>query len=254
MAEMAEKTHSEIDYSIERTERKKKLTAALRVFGKFGFDEGVAGHFTARDPEHEDKFWVNPFGRSFKQMKMSDLILVDHEGSIVQGSGLLNRAAFAIHSQIHKNLPHVTAAAHTHSLYGKTWSTLGRLLDPLTQDSCAFFEDHVLFDDFTGVVNDTSEGERIAKALGTKKAAILQNHGLLTAGKTIDEVAWWYITMERTCQAQLMAEAAGNPVKIRPDVARLTRTQMGLPEAGYFSFQPIYNVALEENPDMFDEC
>ena len=253
MAEMAEKTHSEIDYSIERTERKKKLTAALRVFGKFGFDEGVAGHFTARDPEHEDKFWVNPFGKSFKQMKMSDLILVDHEGSIVQGSGLLNRAAFAIHSQIHKNLPHVTAAAHTHSLYGKTWSTLGRLLDPLTQDSCAFFEDHVLFDDFTGVVNDTSEGERIAKALGTKKAAILQNHGLLTAGKTIDEVAWWYITMERTCQAQLMAEAVGNPVKIRPDVARLTRTQVGLPEAGYFSFQPIYNVALEENPDMFDE-
>ena len=147
MAEMAEKTHSGIDYSIERTERKKKLTAALRVFGKFGFDEGVAGHFTARDPEHEDKFWVNPFGKSFKQMKMSDLILVDHEGSIVHGSGLLNRAAFAIHSQIHKNLPHVTAAAHTHSLYGKTWSALGRLLDPLTQDSCAFFEDHVLFDD-----------------------------------------------------------------------------------------------------------
>ena len=254
MAEIAETAHSEIDYSIERTERKKKLTAALRVFGKFGFDEGVAGHFTVRDPEHDEKFWVNPFGKSFKQMKMSDLILVDHEGSIVNGSGLLNRAAFAIHSQIHKNLPHVTAAAHTHSLYGKTWSTLGRLLDPLTQDSCAFFEDHVLFDDFTGVVNDTSEGGRIAKALGTKKAAILQNHGLLTAGKTIDEVAWWYITMERTCQAQLMAEAAGDPIKIRPDVARLTRTQMGLPEAGYFSFQPIYNVAVEENPDMFDEC
>ena len=97
MAEMAEKTHTEIDYSIERTERKKKLTAALRVFGKLGFDEGVAGHFTARDPEHEDKFWVNPFGKSFKQMKMSDLILVDHEGSIVHGSCLLNRAAFAIH-------------------------------------------------------------------------------------------------------------------------------------------------------------
>jgi ribulose-5-phosphate 4-epimerase/fuculose-1-phosphate aldolase len=187
-------------------------------------------------------------------MKMSDLILVNHQGDIVEGGGLLNRAAFAIHSQIHKNLPHVTAAAHTHSLYGKTWSTLGRLLDPLTQDSCAFFEDHVLFDDFTGVVQDTSEGERIAAALGTKKAAILQNHGLLTAGKTVDEVAWWYITMERTCQAQLMAEAAGDPVKIRPDVARLTRTQMGLPEAGYFSFQPVYNVITEENPDMFDEC
>ena len=191
MAEMAEKTHSEIDYSIERTERKKKLTAALRVFGKFGFDEGVAGHFTARDPEHEDKFWVNPFGKSFKQMKMSDLILVDHEGSIVHGSGLLNRAAFAIHSQIHKNLPHVTAAAHTHSLYGKTWSTLGRLLDPLTQDSCAFLKITSCSMTSLGLLMIPRK-ERIAKALGTKKAAILQNHGLLTAGKTIDEVAWWY--------------------------------------------------------------
>ena len=148
MAEMAKKTHSGIDYSIERTERKKKLTAALRVFGKFGFDEGVAGHFTARDPEHEDKFWVNPFGKSFKQMKMSDLILVDHEGSIVHGSGLLNRAAFAIHSQIHKNLPHVTAAAHTHSLCTK------RLCDPLA---------------LRGVINNS--GEIIEQDVIFKKSA-----------------------------------------------------------------------------------
>jgi ribulose-5-phosphate 4-epimerase/fuculose-1-phosphate aldolase len=195
----------------ERKERKQKLTAALRLFGRLGFDEGVAGHFTVRDPEHTDQFWVNPFGRSFKQMRVSDLILVNHDGEIVQGSGRLNAAAFAIHSQIHKHLPHVTAAAHTHSLYGKAWASLGRLLDPLTQDACAFYGDHVLFDDFTGVVLDTSEGQRIAAALGTKKAAILQNHGLLTVGQTVDEVAWWYITMERSCQAQLLAEPQARP-------------------------------------------
>jgi ribulose-5-phosphate 4-epimerase/fuculose-1-phosphate aldolase len=238
----------------ERRERKRKLTAALRVFGKFGFDEGVAGHFTVRDPELTDHFWVNPFGRSFKQMRVSDLILVNHSGDIVEGQGLLNQAAFAIHSQIHKNLPHVTAAAHTHSLYGKAWASLGRLLDPLTQDSCAFYEDHVLFNDFTGVVLDTSEGERISQALGNKKAAILQNHGLLTVGQTVDEVAWWYISMERTCQAQLLAEAAGTPKKIRPEIAALTRQQVGRPEGGYFSFKPIYDVILAEQPEMFDEA
>lgn len=237
----------------ERRDRKRKLTIALRAFGKFGFDEGVAGHFTVRDPEHTDHFWVNPFGRSFKQMRVSDLILVNHSGDIVEGEGPLNGAAFAIHSQIHKNLPHVTAAAHTHSLYGKTWSTLGRLLDPLTQDSCAFYDDHVLFDDFTGVVLDTSEGERISSALGTKKAAILQNHGLLTVGNTVDEAAWWFITMERSCQAQLMAEAAGTPVKIRPDIAALTATQVGTPTAGYYSFKPIHDVIVAEQPDMFDD-
>ena len=237
----------------ERQERKRKLTAALRVFGKFGFDEGVAGHCTVRDPERLDHFWVNPFGRSFKQMRVSDLILVNHDGEIVEGDGLLNQAAFAIHSQIHKNLPHVTAAAHTHSLYGKAWACLGRLLDPLTQDSCAFYEDHVLFNDYTGVVLDTSEGERISAALGTKKAAILQNHGLLTVGQTVDEVAWWYISMERSCQAQLLAEAAGTPVHIRPEIASLTQKQVGQPSGGYFSFKPIYEVMLAEQPDMFDD-
>jgi len=236
----------------ERIDRKQKLAATFRLFGKFGFDEGVAGHVTVRDPERTDHFWVNPFGRSFKQMRVSDLILVNHDGDIVEGQGPLNAAAFAIHSRIHKNLPHVTAAAHTHSVYGKAWSSLGRLLDPLTQDSCAFYNDHVLFDDFTGVVLDTSEGDRIAEALGKKKAAILQNHGLLTVGTCVEEAAWWYITMERTCQAQLMAEAAGTPKPIRPDVAEMTAKQVGTNVAGWFSFKPLFDTITAEAPDLFE--
>ncbi|TDJ40198.1 MAG: class II aldolase/adducin family protein [Gammaproteobacteria bacterium] len=235
-----------------RRERKQKLAATFRIFGRYGFDEGVAGHVTVRDPERTDHFWVNPFGVSFKQIKVSDLILVNHQGDVVEGDGLLNTAAFAIHSQIHKHLPQVTAAAHTHSLYGKAWSSLGRLLDPLTQDSCAFYNDHVLFDSFTGVVLDTDEGARIAAALGQNKAAILQNHGLLTVGATVDEAAWWYITMERTCQAQLLAEAAGDPIRIAPDVAAATHAQIGQPMAGWFSFKPLYDVITAEQPDLFD--
>ena len=141
-----------------RQDRKNKLAAALRLFGKFGFDEGVAGHITVRDPEHLDHFWVNPMGKSFKQMKVSDLLLVNHTGEVVEGKGLLNGAAFTIHSQIHMSNPKVTAAAHSHSVYGKAFSALGKTLDPLTQDSCAFYDDHVLFDDFTGVVLDNSRG------------------------------------------------------------------------------------------------
>ena len=94
-----------------RQDRKNKLAAALRLFGKFGFDEGVAGHITVRDPELTDHFWVNPMGRSFKQMKVSELLLVSHTGEVVEGNGLLNGAAFTIHSQIHMSNPAVTAAA-----------------------------------------------------------------------------------------------------------------------------------------------
>ena len=105
--------------------RQQRLAAALRLFGKFGFDEGVAGHITVRDPIDTETFWVNPMGRSFKLVRVSDLIRVSHDGDVVDGEGLLNGAAFTIHSQIHRARPEVTAAAHAHSVYGKTWSSLG---------------------------------------------------------------------------------------------------------------------------------
>jgi ribulose-5-phosphate 4-epimerase/fuculose-1-phosphate aldolase len=236
----------------ERLHRKQKLAAAFRLFGRLGFDEGVAGHITARDPEQADHFWVNPFGMSFKQITVDDLLLVNHAGEIVEGTWPLNQAAFCIHSQIHQARPDVIAAAHTHSPSGRAFSTLGRELEPLTQDSCIFFEDHALFDDYTGVVVDIDEGKRIAHALGDRKAAILKNHGLLTVGQSVDEAAWWFVTMERSCQAQLLAEAAGTPVLIDEAAAELTASQVGSRMAGWFSFQPIWDRITREQPDLFD--
>jgi len=236
----------------ERRHRKQRLAAAFRLFAKFGFDEGVAGHITARDPERTDHFWVNPFGTHFAQIRASDLILVNSKGEVVEGNRPVNVAAFAIHSSIHHARPDVIAAAHSHSLHGKAWASLGRLLDPITQDSCALFEDHVVFEDFTGVVHQTSEGERIAKALGQHKAAILQNHGLLTVGETVDEAAWWFITMDRSCHAQLLAEAAGKPKLIREESARATRDLVGSHHAGWFQFQPLWDLITRESPDLLD--
>jgi ribulose-5-phosphate 4-epimerase/fuculose-1-phosphate aldolase len=236
----------------ERLHRKRHLAAAFRLFSVFGFDEGVAGHITARDPERADHFWVNPFGMHFGQIRASDLILVNHRGDVVEGKYPVNGAAFAIHSRVHAARPDVVAAAHAHSMYGKSWASLGRLLDPITQDACAFYDDHSLFQDFTGVVYETSEGERIAQALGQHKAAILRNHGLLTVGHTVDEAAWWFITMDRSCQAQLLAESVGTPVKIDPTNAALTRDQVGSHMAGWFQFQPLYARIVHEQPDLLD--
>ncbi len=236
----------------ERLHRKQRLAAAFRLFSRFGFDEGVAGHITARDPELTDHFWVNPFGMHFGHIRVSDLLLVRHDGKIIEGSRPVNQAAFAIHSQVHAARPDVIGAAHAHSVYGKTWSSLGRLLDPITQDACSFYNDHTLFDDYTGVVLDTEEGKRISYQLGERKAVILRNHGLLTVGHSVDEAAWWFITMERSCQAQLMAEAAGKPVLIDPEMAALTATQVGTHLAGWFSFQPLYDRITREQPDLFD--
>ncbi|TMR27757.1 class II aldolase/adducin family protein [Actinomadura geliboluensis] len=240
------------DVADERRHRKERLAAALRIFGKFGFEEGVAGHITARDPERTDHFWVNPFGMSFKHIKVSDLILVNHEGKVVEGRYPVNEAAFAIHSQVHQARPDVVAAAHSHSTYGRAMSALGQKLEPITQDVCAFYQDHGLFDDYTGVVTDLEEGKRIAAALGGHKAVILRNHGLLTVGDTVDAAAWWFITMERSCQVQLLAKAAGQVVPIEHDNAALTHEQIGNDLVGWINYQPLYDQITREQPDLFE--
>jgi ribulose-5-phosphate 4-epimerase/fuculose-1-phosphate aldolase len=236
----------------ERLHRKQRLAASFRLFARLGYDVGVAGHITARDPEMTDHFWVNPFGQHFGHVRVSDLLLVNEAGQVVVGDAPVNAAAFAIHSQVHAARPDVVAAAHTHSMAGKSWSMLGRLLDPLSQDACAFYRDHGLFDDYTGVVLDAEEGKRIAHALGDHKGVILRNHGLLTVGHTVDAAVWWFVSMDQACQSQLLAEAAGSTVHIADENATVTHSQVGSELAGWFSFQPLYAKIVREEPDFLE--
>ena len=236
----------------ERQHRKTRLAASYRIFAQKGYDHSLAGHITARDPEFADRFWVAPIGPWFGHIRVSDLVLVDHHGNILAGEGPINQAGFAIHSAIHKARPDVVSAAHSHSTHGKAWSALGRLLDPISQDSCFFYEQHVLFEDFTGIVLDTSEGERIAAALGDKRAAILKNHGILTVGKSVESAIAGYVAFENACQTQLLAEAAGTVKPIGHEIARHTAQQTFGGDPGAHGFRPLWDRVLHEQPDFLE--
>jgi len=241
----------------ERAHRKAKLAAAFRMFSKAGLDEGVAGHITVRDPEFPDTYWVNPFGMHFSMIKSSDLVRVSHEGNVVDGDRAVNGAAVAIHCAVHAARPDVVAAAHAHGPYGKTLSSLDMTIEPLTQDACAFYDHVGIYTDYRGVVLSSEEGERIGRALGAHKAVILRNHGMLTVGETVDSAAWWFLTLERTCQSQLMAYSAAaglgsRPILIDPEEAAATRGQVGFELAGWFQFQPIWERISRDNPDIFE--
>jgi ribulose-5-phosphate 4-epimerase/fuculose-1-phosphate aldolase len=241
----------------ERAHRKAKLAAAFRMFSRAGLDEGVAGHITVRDPAEPDTFWVNPFGMHFAMIRSSDLVRVDEEGRVVEGERAVNGAAVAIHCAVHAARPDVLAAAHAHGPAGKTLSSLEMGVEPLTQDSCAFYGDVGVHDTFTGVVLDAEEGRRIGEALGPHKAVILRNHGMLTVGTSVDSAAWWFLTLERTAQCQLQAYAAAAglgrpPRRISHEEAELTRSQVGYEFAGWFQFQPIWERISREQPDLFD--
>jgi ribulose-5-phosphate 4-epimerase/fuculose-1-phosphate aldolase len=236
----------------ERLHRKVQLAAAFRMFSKAGLDEGVAGHVTARDPEFPDSYWVNPFGMHFSLIKQSDLVRVNHAGEVVEGRRAVNGAAVAIHCAVHAARPDVVAAAHAHGPYGKTLSSLPMGIAMLTQDACAFHQDFGVYEDFTGVVLDPEEGKRIGAALGDRKAVILRNHGMLTVGTSVESAAWWFLTLERTSQSQLMAYAAGTPTTIPDEDAAVTYATVGNELAGWFQWQPIWQRISKDCPDIWD--
>jgi ribulose-5-phosphate 4-epimerase/fuculose-1-phosphate aldolase len=226
---------------------------AFRVFAQFGFSEGVAGHITVRDPVDPTSFWVNPFGQHFGLIKDEDLIRVDHTGKVVEGgkNKRLNYAAYAIHSEIHTARPDVLCAAHSHSVYGRAFCATGRTLDMLTQDSCVFYNDHILYSNFAGVVLASEEGKAIAKQLGQKKAALLGNHGLLTVRPSIEAVVVWFVLLDKCCQVQLAADASANGtgkplVKIGDSEALSTWQALGHQSGGYFMGLPLFQVAERE--------
>lgn len=241
----------------ERLYRKQHLAAAFREFADRGFDEGVAGHISVRDPILTDHFWLNPLSMHFALIKVSDLILVNENGQVVEGDEPINQAAFAIHSAIHQARPDVHAACHAHSVHGKAFSVFGRKLDMMTQDSLRFWNSHSVYENFGGVVLDPEEGRNIARALGSGKAVILQNHGLLTVGSTVDSAAFWFLSLERTCQAQLLVDAAERDqpgyrkILIDEEEARESFGQVGIEEKGFLAFQPYYDLQVAKTGGAF---
>ncbi len=236
----------------ERRHRKERLALAFRVFAHYGFDWGIGGHITCRDPIVTDHFWVNPVAVHFGRMRVSDLVRVDADGHVVEGHRPTNAAAYAIHSRIHRARPDIIAACHAHSRFGVTFSTLGERLKPISQETCTFYDDHGLYEDYGGVAAIVSEGDGIARALGNGKAVICRNHGPITVGTSVDEAAWWFIRFERACEQTLLARAAGIPHEIHPDTARLAARQLGSHKAGWFSIQPIMEKMLSEAPDVLE--
>ena len=245
-----------------------KMALAFRVFARKGYTEGMSGHISVRDPENPHTFWTNPLGRHFGLLKASDMMLVDYDGNAIGGnmSRPANAAGFLIHSAVHKARPDVVAACHTHSIHGKAWSSFCRPLEMLNQDVTYFYDAAQAVykvplplsyistpssnrqltqtpQDFGGVVFTEEEGQRLAAALGPNgKGMILRNHGLITVGSTVDEACYLYTLMERSCQAQLLAEAAaanGIPkVYVPEESAKYTFEHSSDPEALYWEAQP----------------
>lgn len=233
----------------ERQHVRERLAAACRILGRRGLSEGLLGHVTVRDPELGDRFWVNPIGMPMHRVRASQLLQVDHEGHVVRGEGAVNPVGLLLHTALHRARPDVAAVCHCHAPAASTWAALERLLDPITQDACVFYEHQALIT-APRLVRDHDSAARFALAFGDKRVAIHGGHGIFTTGSSVDEAAWWFVLMARCCDDQLRAEAAGAPTQYPAEDARWLASTLGSPRFAWLSFQTLWDDIVASDPDL----
>ena len=239
----------------ERQHLKIHLAAACRFFHKCRFDFGFAGHLTIRDPERPELYWTNPMAVPFSKVCVSNLILADHKGKVIEGDYAINQAGFVLHGAVHEDHPDILAICHAHTIYGTAWAATGRELDPISQDAAAFYEDHCVIDEEGGKVTvEVEAGNKVSAAFGNNKAAIHKNHGLLTASRhSIDAAAFWFSALERCCQQQLLIEASGvKPQIVPPDKARYSHKHIGSEYIGWLHFQTVFHEISSTQKDLYN--
>lgn len=197
-----------IDVDAERLRRKREVALGYRVFAGLRWGDLGDGHITARDPERLDHMWMLRYQLPFERATIDDLVLVGPDGSVVEGDGGINTSGYLIHHPIHEARPDVVSVAHVHTAWGTAFSAEGRMIEPIIQEACVFYDDHAMFDDDEVQVQTTDGGKRIAVALGDNRAAILQNHGLLTTGPSVADTIASFVQMERVAEAHMKARDA----------------------------------------------
>ena len=206
-----------------RTARKREVALGYRLLAAQGWGDLGDGHISARDPERQDCFWMLRYDVSYHEAKISDLVLVGPDGGLVEGSGHINTAAYYIHHPILAARPEAVSACHVHTGWGTPFSAEVRPILPITQESCLFFEDHAIFDDEEVQIQSAEGGKRIAVALGSYRAVILRNHGLLTATDSVAETVGLFVEMERVAEVHMKAR---NAKPISPEAARYARADL----------------------------
>ena len=203
------------------------LAAAYRMIANYGWDDLIFTHLSVRIPGPEHHFLLNPYNLMFEEVTASSLIKVDVNGNPVEPTPFItNPAGFTIHSAVHMAREDAHAVMHLHTPHGQAVSAQADGLLPLTQAAMLVRED-LAYHDYEGIAVDLDERERIVADLGSKNLMLLRNHGTLAVGETVGEAFIRLYTLERACQAQVMALSAGDNLNNPPQGAPETAAEQG---------------------------
>lgn len=235
----------------ERLHRQRQLAAALRLFARYGVEPGLNGHATVRDPEVTDGLWINPIGVDFADIRVSDLVLVDGAGNVLEGTLPINAGGLPLHLAVQRTRPEIVAILHVHAFHGQAWSAFGRPIDSIIDDVAVFEDDQVVFTPEFDTSLPPEEArvqsiERFARSFD-RNVLIYRNHGHWTVGRSVEAAAWRFIAYEQAARLQLAVLATGQPFS----TARPNRQTAEQREAfAALNFYPYWDRIVAQEPDL----
>jgi ribulose-5-phosphate 4-epimerase/fuculose-1-phosphate aldolase len=204
---------------------RRDLAAAYRLAARRGWDDIVWTHLSASVPGEPGAYFINRFGLRFDEVRPDNLVKVDVEGRVIDGSGApVNPSGFAIHGAVHAARPEVVCVMHLHTRWCQTLAALPEGLLPCSQPAMRLWR-RLGRHAYEGLAFEPAERARLVAALGSHDGLILENHGTLTVGRTVAEAFVLMHLLERAAQVQIAAMAAGRVVCVSDEVAERTQRQ-----------------------------
>lgn len=230
---------------------KYKLAVANRIMAMEQLEEGgISGHISFKVPGTTDRFWVNPFGLLSEEVTPDNLILVNEDGAVLHGDHPVNVAGFCIHATIHKTYPDVHCIVHTHSPWGTLLSAMDQGIVPVDQNCCMFFENHAIYREYNGPVNEVEDAAKLAAVMAGNNAVILANHGVLTCGESIETAVMYMVAFERAARLNILCRQHGHYKVIADDVARMTREWIANPIGFKIEFDALLRKVERRYPEL----
>ncbi len=225
-----------LDCSEAEWQLRQELAACYRVFDLLGWSESIYNHISVRIPGEDHAFLINPYGLLYSEICASNLVKIDIDGNTLDDSPYpVNKAGFTQHSYFHRNLGWAHAICHTHTTATMAVASLEDGLQPANFYACNF-TGRIAYHDFEGITVRAEEGERLLRNLDGKRVLMLRNHGPVILGRSIPEIFIMHWSLQRACEVQLAAMAAGKLALVSDDV--VTVHQRDLHEANVPGHEP----------------
>ncbi|MCI3273948.1 class II aldolase/adducin family protein [Streptomyces cylindrosporus] len=200
----------------EEQRLRRELAAVYRLVAHFRMTDLIFTHISLRLPGPDHHFLINPYGLLFEEITASNLVKIDLRGNPVEPTPYpVNPAGFVIHSAIHAARSDAHCVLHTHTRAGCAVAAQRDGLLPVNQMSLEF-HGRLGYHDYEGVALDLDEQRRLVADLGGHSALVLRNHGLLTVGETSGQAFLRMYYLEKACEIQVAAQAAGAPLTVPP--------------------------------------